>query len=171
MRKGQSGSILTMVFALPVIVISILIGFWVYGSVSGILPHDETINNETMCTTCVNSTNYEFANYPINNDTSLVCFNDSNQLMTNGIVADTCLGFNINNNRYINLTNTSGTMNCYTSNVVCTYRVDDATEHAEGFWTTATTNINASYTLGSVAMIVLAAVIIIMVVVLVGKQG
>jgi hypothetical protein len=167
--KGQNTTF-AMVAVLPVILISMLITFWVYGSVSNITPHDQTIDNESICTTCVNGTEYSFDNTPVLNDTTMICYNNSADLMTNGIVDGTCLGYNINSYQTVNITNTSGDNACQISNVVCTYTYDWANANEGGFWNTATSNINSGYTLGSVSPIIFAAVIIIGVVILLGKE-
>lgn len=170
MRKGQ-GNVITAIAVIPIAVISLLIGFWVYGSVSDIVPHDKNYRNETLCTSCSLQTSYEFDHYPILNGSSLTCTNNTGALvLTNGVANPTgCNGYNIVDHRYLNLTNATST-DCTFLNVKCDYTHDEANANEQGFYDSSTASINSSFTLGSVAPVIFAAVIIIGAVLLFGRK-
>lgn len=167
--KAQAtvASIVTVV----VVLITMLLGMTVFSYVADVTPHDQTINNESICTTCVNGSNggttYTFDYTPVLNDSTLICYNDSINLMTNGLAGPTCLGYNIVGLSSINITNTS--VDCQTENVVCTYTYDWATADEQSFWDNSTDNSFGGFILASIIVIVLAAIAIITIVLLLGK--
>ncbi len=163
--KGQA-QILGAASVVVVVVSMTLIGLLVYGLISNVYPHDQLINNETRCTTCDNETLYRFTNTPILNDSTLICFNDSADLMTNGVVEQTCLGYNIVGLKDLNITNTSSTDFCQISNVVCTYTFDEANTNEQSFYNNNTDITFSGFTLLSIAGIILAAVAIVLLVLL-----
>ena len=171
MKKGSAQSV-TMIALLPVLVVTILIGFWVYGTVSNIVPHDRTITNETICSTCTPITPVNFDNRPVLNSSTLRCFNDSTTLMPNGgsSTDNTSLGYNVVGLNQINLTHTGSEASHYES-VVCTYTYNWANTNEQGFWDSATTNTNSGFSLVSVTPIVFAAIIVVVTVLLLSKQG
>lgn len=169
--KGQAQAI-GFVTAAIFVAVAVLIGTAVYGTVGDVVPHDRTINNETMCATCENGSvsdvRYEFTNFFVLNDTSLVCFNDSNDLMTNGISdSDTCLGYNVEGRRFMNITNTSAVENCQISDVVCTYTFDQANANEQAFFDNTTATAYSGFILAAVIVIVLAAVGVMSVILLI----
>lgn len=169
--KGQAQAI-SFVTAAIFVAVAVLIGTVTFGIVADVVPHDQTINNETMCATCVNgspgNTRYEFINIPVLNDTAMVCFNDSNDLMTNGVGdSDTCLGYNIENNQFINISNASAVDFCQISNVVCTYTFDEANTNEQSFFDNTTSTSYSGFILAAVIVIVLAAVGVMAVVLLI----
>jgi hypothetical protein len=168
----KGSSIMAMATLLPILVVSILIGFWVYGSVSGIVPHDRSISNESICVSCALLTAYEFDNNPILNDTDLICTNNTGTTtLTRGVDVPTdCLGYNVIGLRTINLTNTSAS-ECSFENVRCDYTYDWANTNEQGFWDSVTTNVNSSFALGSILPLVWAAVIIIVAIFLLQRSG
>lgn len=174
MQKGQT-SIMPVAMGIVVAVVLVLIGTFVYALIAQGAPHDTVYLNETLCSgACVNGSVsptavlYEFDHSPMLNESSLVCYNASLAIMTRGDSYGTCLGYNIVENRYLNITNTSGaaTSRCSIRDVVCTYTYDWATTDQQSFWNNATSNAFSGFVLLSIVGIVLAAVAIISVVLL-----
>ena len=160
--KGQAqifaaGAVVVVVLAMT------LIGLTIYGLVSNVYPHDQTITNETLCTTCTPGTTlYRFDNIPILNDTDLICFNDSSDVMTNGGLTseNESLGYNIAGSTDINLTHT-GDVSEYYTDVVCTYTFDEANSNEQSFFDSNTSVTFSGFGLLSIAGIILAAVAIL----------
>lgn len=158
MFKGQAALIAPVATAI-FIAVFVLVGTMIYGYTANVTPHDRVINNETICTTCVNGTSYTFDNTPILNDTTLICYNASANLLTNGISDGTCLTYNIFSST-LNLTNSSNVDACQISDLVCTYTYDWATDDQQSFWNNTTTTSYSGFILAAVIVIVLAAVAI-----------
>lgn len=162
--KGQA-----QIFAAGATVIVVLamtlIGLTIYGLVSDTYPHDHLVFNETICTTCVNGTGYTFDYPPVINDTTMVCYNNSVNLMTHGTNDPTCLGYNIlTSNTILNITNTSTVNNCQISDLVCTYTYDEANTLEQSFFDNNTSVTFSGFGLLSIAGIVLAAIAIVILV-------
>ncbi len=159
--KGQA--ILAMVSVLMVIVITVPLTFWVYGVVSQATPHDTAITNESMCTgVCAAHSNYTFDFPPIVDEAStFICYNETDLLVYDSTFTVT----GNNDNLYLN-----GSSVSY-ENVECSYTYNWANTNEQSFWTTTTSNINSSFALGSIVPIIFAAVIIVVVIFLVGREG
>lgn len=164
--KGQA-QIVTSVAAVFFVAITVLVGLVIYGSVSNVTPHDRTISNESLCTTCVNDTAYTFVSGPVNNDSTLVCTNATGgQAMTNvgaGMTGGdaTCLTYNIVNFRSVNVTNSSGEDMCEISNMRCDYVFDEANTLEQSFFDNNTSTTYSGFVLAAVIAIVLAAAAIV----------
>ena len=159
--KGQ-----TPVFAgIGLVVVAaamVLVGALVYGYVANVTPHDYAITNQSFCTTaCAHSTSYQFSYSPILNDSSLVCINATNGVLTNGggVGPSAQNSFNVIQGAitYLNLTNTTGTYR----QVNCTYTYDWATNDQHFFWTQSLQMAGSGFVLLSVLVIVIAAGVII----------
>jgi len=165
MKRGQS-SIMMMTGNVILIAVMVLIGLVVYGYVADVTPHDVDYTNESICTTCVNGTNggttYTFDNTPVYNDTSISCSNASGTTaMTNGVEDGTCLGFNVDTDGTINITNTSAENACQILNMECDYTYDWATDDEDSFWGTTTSQSFSGFIIAGIIAIVLAAVAIV----------
>lgn len=148
-----------------IIGVMILVGMTVYGYFAQITPHDFPYINETISGTYASGQAYygAFTNKPINNDTTLVCYNGSTStaanLMTNG-GGNISLRFNIVENTYFNITHTGYSAARY-NNIACSYYFDWAANEQQTFWNNATTTSFAGFVLSMVIVIVLAASAII----------
>ena len=165
--KGQA-AIIPAVASLIFIGVFILVGMVVYGYASEATPHDDLKFNESLIAGIgVNNTLYEFDYYPVINST-VVCSNASGAVaMTNGIVDETCLGYNVVSLRYLNFTNSTAADNCQISDVKCDYTYDWATITGQDeFWDSTTASSFAGFTLVSVAVIIIAYVAVISIVLL-----
>ncbi len=158
--KGQ-GDVFATALSVAAVGVIILVGLIVYGVSQDQFPHDELFTNESMCTTCVNGTAYVFDNVPIANDTTLVCYNNSAELMTNGINDPTCLGYNALSNRQINITNTSNDHSCQITNVVCTYIQNNADDERQAFYETTNSTIYSGFALAAILGVIIAAGLIL----------
>jgi len=166
--KGQSSSPMAIAITVVTFASTILVAMMVFGYVVNEYPHDQTINNETICSTCVNNTIYEIDYDPLINDTTLVCYSGSVNAMTNGYADDTCLTYNVTTDLTgIVIGNTSGPSNCYTADVVCTYTYDEANTNEQNFFNTSETNVYGGFLLMSIIAVILAAIVIMGIVVLI----
>lgn len=173
-KKGQDAIGSTVV----VVVLSaamLLIGWFIFGSIAVVTPHDQLIANETICkNNCVMGNLYTPTYTPILNDSTLVCYQNATGVgalqMTNvGNMAGICAGYNLYNGNRINLTNTS--TSCSIANVTCAYTYDEANTFEQTYYNTNISNSGSAWGLLSVAVIVLAAVGIIMVILLFRNVG
>lgn len=169
--RGQTSVVAT---AGTVIVVAVLlvVGAVIYGYFMQSTPHDLPYFKEVMCTTCTPLALYSFGHYPINNDTTLTCGNASSTTgLTNGRVANATTGYNIvadgsaGGHRYLNLT-TPAAWSDYYQKVQCNYYYNVASNDQETFWSNASQNGLAGFTVLSVMLIVLVATAIIVIIVL-----
>jgi len=157
--KGQAGPIAS-VASVVLVAVFVLVGAIVYGYASNATPHDITYSNETICTaTCSPHTIYEMDHWPILNNSALICYNTSSDILVRGGE------YNVFNGRYINLTNTSDVT--YQPQINCTYTYDWASAGQQGFYDNTTENAFSAFILTSVIVIVLAAVGILGIVLLI----
>jgi hypothetical protein len=154
--KGQA-QVYAAAGAVAVVLIVVLIGVYTFATVFNVYPHDQTITNETLCSTCANSTLYAFTYRPVTNST-LVCTNGSNS-MTLGSDYNT---YQTSSFSYLNLTDMSKTY--VLTN--CTYNFDEANANEQSFFDTSGPTIYSGFTLLSIAGIALAAVLIVTIVVM-----
>ena len=163
--RGQA-QIISGVAAVITVGVLVIIGTLIYGMVTSVTPHDQSILNETICTDdCAAYTLYTFDNLPALNDADLICSNGTGTgAMTNDLEDGTCLGFNITQADFVNITNTSAADNCEISDVRCSYTFNEANDNEQGFYDNNLTNTYAGFTLLAVIAIVLAAVAILTIV-------
>ena len=161
--KGQA-QIFAAAAVVTVVVAMTLIGLTIYSLVADVYPHDQIIRDETICSTCANSTLYTFDFPPVLNDTTMVCLNGSIDAMTNGVTDGTCLGYNILAGSKLNITNSSVANGCTISGLVCNYTFDEANANEQAFFTNNQSVTFSGFTLLSIAGIILAAVAIVMLV-------
>lgn len=166
--KGQAQAI-SFVTAAIFVAVAVLIGTVVFGTVGNVVPHDRTINNESICTSsCTPNTQIEFANVPVINDSTMICFNDSTSLMARGgsTPENTSLGYDIQHAQYINLSRVGDAPSHY-KDVVCTYTFDEANANEQSFFDNTTSTAYSGFILAAVIVIVLAAVGVMAVVLLI----
>lgn len=163
--KGQS---LDLNLLITAVVASALIGVGIiiFAYVADQTPHDESIVNETVCTTCTSGSTNVLDNVPALNDSTLICHNLSGTtaaLMTNGgNIESLCLSYTLIDGTYINLTNSS--TECDLGNVMCSYTYDRATDNENNYWNSAMRNTSSGFTLTAIMIIVLAAVFVILII-------
>jgi hypothetical protein len=163
--RGQA-AVVASASTVIIVAVLILVGSVVFGYFMQATPHDLPYYNESMCTTCSELTLYELDHYYVNNDTRLTCSNATGELaLANGVTLNASTGFNLVEQRYINLTTLPRSNQSY-SNVKCDYFQDTATNDQESFWSNASQNSLAGFAIISVIIIVLVAVSIIGIIVL-----